>query len=63
MHSMIFHMICKSDFISKTNNEYSKLNVGNEVNAKYKVPMHPGKPGKLKNKFPGVEKSWKKEKK
>ena len=24
--------------------------------------MHPGKPGKLKNKFPGEEKSWKKEK-
>ena len=24
--------------------------------------MHPGKPGKLKNKCPGVEKSWKKEK-
>ena len=30
--------------------------------AKCKVPMHPGKPGKLKNKFPGVEKSRKKEK-
>ena len=33
--------------------------VGNEVNAKYRVPMHPGNSGQLKNKFPGLEKEEK----
>ena len=35
--------------------------VRNEVNAKYRVPMHPGNSGQLKNKFPGLEKEKKKE--
>ena len=52
-------MKCQSDLISTKKNK-TITPVGNEVNAKYRVPMHPGKPGKLRNNFPGPEKSWKK---